>query len=138
MSQQSHGNDQQPFGAELARLRRRRGLSQQRLADLLCAAAGVSTVSRHEISRWERGQRIPGQPWLGWLSRVLETPLPEPVREPASRCSDAEFDAIVSERWEVLFRQLRLGRENRERRESAVHVPLAEISTFSDGASPVA
>lgn len=74
MSQQSYESDQHPFGAELARLRRRRGLSQQRLADLLCAAAGVSTVSRHEISRWERGQRQPAQAWLGWLALVLHVP----------------------------------------------------------------
>jgi transcriptional regulator with XRE-family HTH domain len=62
------------FGHRLAQLRRRRGLSQQQLANLLCAATGTSSLSRNEISRWERGQRQPAQAWLGWLSLVLHVP----------------------------------------------------------------
>jgi transcriptional regulator with XRE-family HTH domain len=62
------------FGARLAALRMGRGWSQLRLAEQLCAAAGVPTVSRHEISRWERGERVPGEFWLGWLAVVLDTP----------------------------------------------------------------
>jgi transcriptional regulator with XRE-family HTH domain len=62
-------------GPLLLRLRHQRGQSQQRLADALCAAAGVNTVSRHEISRWERGERIPTPFWLGWLSEVLGVPV---------------------------------------------------------------
>lgn len=56
----------------LTYLRQARGLSQLRLAELLCAASGTPTLSRHEISRWERGERIPGPHWLGWLAVVLE------------------------------------------------------------------
>ncbi|MEH1126653.1 helix-turn-helix domain-containing protein [Micromonospora sp. CPCC 206061] len=67
------------FGARLAALRMGRGWSQLRLAEQLCAAAGVPTVSRHEISRWERGERVPGEFWLGWLAVVLDTPHPELV-----------------------------------------------------------
>ncbi|MCW6009989.1 helix-turn-helix domain-containing protein, partial [Micromonospora sp. CPCC 205371] len=80
------------FGARLAALRMGRGWSQLRLAEQLCAAAGVPTVSRHEISRWERGERVPGEFWLGWLAVVLDTPHAELVaaaararRRPARR-----------------------------------------------------
>jgi transcriptional regulator with XRE-family HTH domain len=90
--------EEQSFGQQLARLRRRRGLSQQRLADLLCAAAGVATVSRHEVSRWERGQRLPAQAWLSWLAQVLGEPLPRPTRSASAR---------AIQRWNLLRRQLR-------------------------------
>ena len=65
----------EPIGAMLTRLRLARGLSQLRLAELLCAAAGTPTVSRHEVSRWEREERVPGPFWRGWLALVLDTPL---------------------------------------------------------------
>jgi transcriptional regulator with XRE-family HTH domain len=57
--------------------RRRRGYSQSRLAELLCAAAGSTTVTRHEVSRWERGDRLPGAQWLAWLALVLDLPSAE-------------------------------------------------------------
>jgi transcriptional regulator with XRE-family HTH domain len=86
------------FGRRLAQLRRRRGLSQRQLADRLCLAAGVSTISRNEISRWERGVRLPAQPWLGWLSVVLDTPVPTPPAG-ASRIGQ---DPAVARRWQAL------------------------------------
>ncbi|MFF5178384.1 helix-turn-helix domain-containing protein [Micromonospora sp. NPDC000316] len=64
-----------PLGPLLARCRLVRGWSQQRTAAELCAAAGVPTLSRHEVSRWERQRRIPGGFWLGWLAVVLDVPL---------------------------------------------------------------
>jgi transcriptional regulator with XRE-family HTH domain len=64
---------QATFGTTLRRLRRRRGLSQLALAAALCSAAGSATVTRHEVSRWERGQRVPGPTWLSWLAVVLDT-----------------------------------------------------------------
>ncbi|MGH2604014.1 MAG: helix-turn-helix domain-containing protein, partial [Dehalococcoidia bacterium] len=82
------------FGQTLAMLRRRRGLSQRRLAELLCSVSGVPTISRNEVSRWERGARGPAGPWLGWLSQVLEAALPEnqpSAREPAPPPSPAEL-----------------------------------------------
>ncbi|MET7374484.1 helix-turn-helix domain-containing protein [Micromonospora arida] len=63
------------LGPLLARCRLDRGLSQQRAAAELCAAAGVPTLSRHEVSRWERQRRVPGGFWLGWLAVVLDVPL---------------------------------------------------------------
>lgn len=63
------------IGALLARLRLAAGLSQLRVAERLCAASGTPTISRHEVSRWEREERIPGGFWLGWLAVVFEVPL---------------------------------------------------------------
>ncbi|WP_410810995.1 helix-turn-helix domain-containing protein [Micromonospora sp. 067-2] len=63
------------LGPLLARCRLARGWSQQRTATELCAAAGVPTLSRNEVSRWERQRRVPGGFWLGWLAVVLDVPL---------------------------------------------------------------
>ncbi|MEV6816815.1 helix-turn-helix domain-containing protein [Micromonospora sp. NPDC051296] len=71
--------DPPPFGPLLTRLRLARGWSQSRLAAELCAAAGVPTLSRHEISRWERQVRRPGRFWRRWLAEVLATPAVLPV-----------------------------------------------------------
>src|SRR5688500_7734190 len=68
------GPPEESLGPLLAQLRAERGLSQRRLAERLCAAAAVPTVSRHEVSRWEREERVPGAFWLGWLAAVLEVP----------------------------------------------------------------
>ncbi|WP_416903140.1 transcriptional regulator [Micromonospora echinospora] len=61
-------------GPLLARFRLARGWSQAQLAARLCAAAGVATLSRHEVSRWERQVRVPGEFWLDWLAVVLGIP----------------------------------------------------------------
>jgi hypothetical protein len=45
------------------------------LAARLCAASGLATVTRHEVSRWEREERIPRGYWLAWLALVLDLPL---------------------------------------------------------------
>jgi transcriptional regulator with XRE-family HTH domain len=74
-SQVSRGDES--LGARLARLRVARGRSQLRLAELLCAASGTATVTRHEVSRWEREHRVPNAYWLRWLAVVLEVPLGE-------------------------------------------------------------
>ncbi|WP_229400238.1 helix-turn-helix domain-containing protein [Micromonospora okii] len=65
----------EPLGPLLARLRRARGRSQQLLAAELCAASGVPTLTRHEVSRWERQVRVPGGFWRGWLAVVLAVPV---------------------------------------------------------------
>jgi transcriptional regulator with XRE-family HTH domain len=71
------GHSPETIGALLARVRGDQGISQLRLAERLCAAAGQVTVTRHEISRWEREERIPTGYWLGWLAAVLDVPLTE-------------------------------------------------------------
>lgn len=61
----------------LTRLRTNKGLSQLRVAEKLSEVSGMATVTRHEVSRWERGERTPTRFWLGWLARVLEVPVGE-------------------------------------------------------------
>ncbi|MFF2116316.1 transcriptional regulator [Kitasatospora sp. NPDC058184] len=56
------------FGAYLRRLRGKQ--SQADLAAKLCRATGTASVTRHEVSRWERGERIPDV-WLPALAEVL-------------------------------------------------------------------
>ncbi len=63
------------LGALLTRVRLATGRSQLRIADQLCGASGVATLSRHEISRWEREVRIPNAFWLRWLAVVLDVEL---------------------------------------------------------------
>jgi transcriptional regulator with XRE-family HTH domain len=65
------------LGAMLVRLRQCKGYSQLRVAEGLCSASGVTTVTRHEVSRWERQERIPSAFWLRWLAEVLEVPMAE-------------------------------------------------------------
>ncbi|MFI6129074.1 helix-turn-helix domain-containing protein [Micromonospora sp. NPDC051141] len=72
------------LGPLLAELRAARGWSQQRIAAELCAAAGVPTLTRHEVSRWERQLRLPGDFWSVWLARVLGVP-GELITEAAAR-----------------------------------------------------
>ncbi|MEU3456435.1 helix-turn-helix transcriptional regulator [Micromonospora sp. NPDC006766] len=67
-------SEPRPLGPLLAELRSTRGWSQQRVAAELCAASGVPTLTRHEISRWERQRRLPGDFWAGWLATVLGVP----------------------------------------------------------------
>jgi len=95
------------FGHRLAQLRRRRGLSQQQLADLLCAATGTSSLTRNEISRWERGQRQPAQAWLGWLALVLHVPSDQlsPGRPSIARQPD-----VAARRWAYLRDKLNVRR----------------------------
>jgi transcriptional regulator with XRE-family HTH domain len=64
----------QRLGAYLARLRADAGLSQRQLAARLCRVSGVTSVTRNEISRWERGDRVPDT-WLPALADVLGVPL---------------------------------------------------------------
>jgi transcriptional regulator with XRE-family HTH domain len=67
--------DHETIGPLLARLRQARGLSQLALAQTLCAVSGHATITRHEVSRWERQERIPSPYWLGWLAEALTVPI---------------------------------------------------------------
>ncbi|GAA3432590.1 helix-turn-helix domain-containing protein [Kutzneria kofuensis] len=59
----------------IKRARMERGLSQTGLAMTLADVSGQDTVTRSEVSRWERGKRIPTRHWLRWLAVVLGVPL---------------------------------------------------------------
>jgi transcriptional regulator with XRE-family HTH domain len=67
------------FGQYLARLRHGVRLSQRQLAERLCAVSGVPSVTRHEVSRWERGERVPDA-WLTFLAHVLNVAVGEMER----------------------------------------------------------
>ncbi|MGW2562581.1 helix-turn-helix domain-containing protein [Streptomyces sp. NPDC001514] len=64
------------FGAYLARLRRDAHKSQRQLAAMLCAVSGTHSLTRNEVSRWERGGRIPDS-WLPFIAEVLNVPFGE-------------------------------------------------------------
>ncbi|MFF0061153.1 helix-turn-helix domain-containing protein [Streptomyces sp. NPDC005279] len=64
------------FGAYLAGLRGHSGRSQPQLAAALCAASGTRSITRNEVSRWERGARVPDT-WLPFLAAVFGVPLRE-------------------------------------------------------------
>ncbi|MFJ4772651.1 helix-turn-helix domain-containing protein [Streptomyces uncialis] len=71
---EQHSVRRKQFGAHLAERRRGLGLSQPQLAAQLCALSGITSVTRNEVSRWERGARIPDT-WLRYLARTLRLPL---------------------------------------------------------------
>lgn len=62
-------------GALIRDLRSAAGWSQSRLATELQAVSGRDTISREDISRWEKGRRMPGPYWLRHLATALQVPL---------------------------------------------------------------
>lgn len=68
----TRSSDSMPIGRLIRSVRRERGLTQYDLADALASASGNDSLGRDEVSRWERGKRVPGPYWRGWLSDVLE------------------------------------------------------------------
>ncbi len=86
---------EESLGPLLTRIRLAHGWSQLRVAELLCAASSSPTVTRHEVSRWEREERVPSGFWLGWLALVLEIPVAE-LSGAASRARRRRTDGPVS------------------------------------------
>ena len=72
-SRDDEGRRPEPIDKVLPELRRGCGLTQYDLAERLHAASGNVSITREDVSRWERGKRIPGPYWRAWLGRVLET-----------------------------------------------------------------
>jgi transcriptional regulator with XRE-family HTH domain len=66
-----------PLSRMLRELRERRGLSQRELAAVLRGLTGRERLQRGEVSRWERGARVPTPRWLAWLAVALDAPLTE-------------------------------------------------------------
>ncbi|HET6503148.1 MAG TPA: helix-turn-helix transcriptional regulator [Amycolatopsis sp.] len=62
----------EPIGPLIRLARRERGLTQYQLADALAGVSGNDGIGRDEVSRWERGKRVPGPYWRHWLARVLD------------------------------------------------------------------
>jgi transcriptional regulator with XRE-family HTH domain len=74
--------DSMPIGGLIRAVRSEHGLTQYDLADALVAVSGNDSLGRDEVSRWERGKRVPGPYWQGWISAVLEI-APERLRASA-------------------------------------------------------
>ncbi|TDB79142.1 XRE family transcriptional regulator [Actinomadura sp. KC216] len=55
-------------------MRRDAGMSQRQLAETLCRISRTASVTRHEVSRWERDERVPDV-WLPALATALGVPL---------------------------------------------------------------
>ncbi|MFG2040786.1 helix-turn-helix domain-containing protein [Dactylosporangium sp. NPDC048998] len=70
-----HYSDGVRFGQLIAQRRRELKLSQRVLADRLCAASGRATFTRHELSRYERGVRLPSGWVLAAMANCLDVPL---------------------------------------------------------------
>jgi transcriptional regulator with XRE-family HTH domain len=90
------------IGALIARVRAEQGISQLRLAERLCASSGLATVTRHEISRWEREERIPSGYWLGWLAMTLDRPIDQLERAAAVARRRRAGRIIVPPNWTEL------------------------------------
>jgi transcriptional regulator with XRE-family HTH domain len=61
----------QPIGALIRQARQRLGLSQYTLAERLAEVSGDDAVTREQVARWERGERIPRPYWRSHLSTAL-------------------------------------------------------------------
>ena len=96
------GEPDETLGALIARVRAENGVTQLRLAARLCAAAGMPTVTRHEVSRWERGERIPTGYWLAWLALTLNVSLEQLERATAATRRQREWTRSGRERWREL------------------------------------
>ncbi|MBT8224912.1 MAG: helix-turn-helix transcriptional regulator [Dactylosporangium sp.] len=64
------------LGDLISTRRRALGCSQRELAGRVCAAAGWATLTRHEISRYERETRLPAAASLPPLADALGLPSP--------------------------------------------------------------
>jgi transcriptional regulator with XRE-family HTH domain len=83
------------FGRLIARRRRQLGLTQRDLADELCAKSGRPTFTRHEISRYERGARLPTASLLATFADSLDLPVAV-LRQAAA--ADREWRRVRSHR----------------------------------------
>jgi transcriptional regulator with XRE-family HTH domain len=93
------------IGDLLARRRAELRLSQSELASALAIASGRTTVTRHEVSRWERGDVVPGRFWQQHLAQVLGI-APAELRLAAARSADPPSPAAgwlrIAHEWLVL------------------------------------
>lgn len=85
----------QPIGRLIRAVRRERGLTQYDLADALASASGNDSLGRDEVSRWERGKRVPGPYWQSWLSSVLGI-APERLRSSARVAKELRWQVKVA------------------------------------------
>lgn len=98
------------FGAYLAGLRRHSGRSQRQFATVLCAVSGAQSITRNEVSRWERGERIPDV-WLPTYAQALGVPLRELEQAAAYARGDAQatLPGVAAALADLLARRGRAG-----------------------------
>lgn len=107
------------IGPLIRDLRLGRRWSQGQLADRLCAVSGRPSLTREDVSRWERGKVIPGRYWIDHLATALDVPA-EAIREAATL-------AQVDRRAFLSLTAL-----------TAIHGPLAaEMVASMAGADPI-
>ena len=82
-----HPVAEEPISKLIRSARVRHGMTQVALARQLAAVSGNAAVTRDQITRWERGGRVPSPYWRHWLSIVLEVPPDQLDR--AARCARA-------------------------------------------------
>ena len=70
-SREAPDRDSETLGVTLRRLREEAGRTQAEQAEWLMQLAKLDTLTRREISRWENGQRIPANFWLGHIATSL-------------------------------------------------------------------
>ncbi|MFJ8913065.1 multiprotein-bridging factor 1 family protein [Amycolatopsis sp. NPDC102389] len=73
MAANSECGEMTPLCELLTEQRISKGWSQCDLVTRLHTLSGNDSVTREEVSRWERGKRIPGPYWRQWLGDVLDT-----------------------------------------------------------------
>jgi transcriptional regulator with XRE-family HTH domain len=118
----------------IARHRRARGLSQAELAERLAIVSGRPTVTRHDISRWERGVRTPRPFWLRHLAVALEI---EPATLAGTVDTGSTAEAIrVAHEWLVSrpphVRQLSAGRRVGSELAQTVERRVIELRRLDD------
>lgn len=67
-------NQPQSLGPLMLDRRRQLGRCQERVAELMCEALGRPTVTKNEISRYEREERVPIAASLRALAIALDLP----------------------------------------------------------------
>ncbi len=78
---------EEPISDLIRRARTRRGMTQAALARQLASVSGNAAITRDQVTRWERGGRVPSPYWRHWLGIALE--LPSGQLDRAARCARA-------------------------------------------------
>ncbi|MEV0620491.1 helix-turn-helix transcriptional regulator [Nonomuraea sp. NPDC050404] len=89
-----------PLPDLLKHLREMAGLTQQQLADELCAITGTFTLTRHEIGRWEQG-RVRPRAWLPSLADLLKVDLETLRRAPNRKAAAASYTGPSDDKGQV-------------------------------------
>ncbi len=69
-------------------------MTQAALADRLSSVSGNASVTRDQVTRWERGGRVPSPYWRHWLAITLDVP-PGQLDRAAHRARAVRLLALV-------------------------------------------